>query len=65
MTHPKVIVEGTPAVIKGVYRNIFQIEENDSGHPNRHTFQYGDVLTGQIVIEELDYVPMISVLNKK
>ena len=65
MTHPKVIVEGTPAKIVGVYKNIFQIEENDSGRPTRHTFQYGDVLIGQVVIEELDYVPMVSILNKK
>ena len=57
--HPKVMVEGTPARIVGVYKNIFQIEENDSGHPDRHTFQYGDVLIGQVVIEELDYVPMV------
>ena len=48
MTHPKVIVEGTPAKLVGVYKNIFQIEENDSGHTNRHTFQYGDVLIGQV-----------------
>ena len=65
MTHPEVIVEGTPAKIVGVYKNIFQIEENDSGRPTRHTFQYGDVLIGQVVIEELDYVPMVSILNKK
>jgi uncharacterized protein Veg len=65
MTHPKVIVEGTPAKLVGVYKNIFQIEENDNGHTNRHTFQYGDVLIGQVVIEELDYVPMASILNKK
>ena len=65
MTHPKMIVEGTPAKIVGVYKNIFQIEENDSGHPNRHTFQYSDVLIGQVIIEELDYVPMVSILNKK
>ena len=65
MTHPKVIVEGTLAKIVGVYKNIFQIEENDRGRPTRHTFQYGDVLIGQVVIEELDYVPMVSILNKK
>lgn len=65
MVHPKVSVEGTPAKIVGVYKNIFQIEGNESGHPTRHTFQYGDVLIGQVVIEELDYVPMVSILNKK
>ena len=64
-THPKVVVEGAPAKIVGVYRNIFQIEEYDSGHPNRHTFQYGDVLTGHIVIKELDFMPMVSIINQK
>ena len=65
MNHPKVMVEGTPAKIVGVYQNIFQIEENDSGRPTRHTFQYGDVLIGQVAIEELEYVPMVSILNQK
>ena len=53
-THPKVLVSGAPVVIKGVYRNIFQIEESESGRPCRHTFGYSDVLIGQVVIEELD-----------
>ena len=65
MTHPKVIVEGAPVVIVGVYKNIFQIEENESGHPRRHTFRYGDVLIGQIVIEELNCVPTVSTLDQK
>ena len=64
-THPKAIVDASLAKIVGVYKNIFQIEENDNGHTNRHTFQYGDVLIGQVVIEELDYVSMVSILNKK
>ena len=62
---PKVAVDGTPAVITGVYRNIFQIEENDNGRSVRHSFQYGDVLIGHVVIQELDYVPTVSVLDKK
>ena len=61
---PKISVEKAPAVITGVYRNIFQIEENSSGRSVRHTFQYGDVLIGHVVIEELDYIPMVSILNK-
>ena len=65
LARPRIIVEGTPAVITGVYRNIFQIEENDSGHPTRHTFKYGDVLIGHVVIQELDYIPTVSILNKK
>ena len=64
-THPKIIVEKSPAKIVGVYKNIFQIEENNSGRPSRHTFQYGDVLIGQVVIEELNFIRPVSVLNKK
>ena len=65
-THPKVIVDASPAKIVGVYKNIFQVEECEVGKmPIRHTFQYGEVLIGQVKIEELDYVPIVSILNKK
>ena len=65
-THPKVIVENSPARIVGVYANIFQVEECESSSmPIRHTFQYGDVLIGHVVIEELDFVPPVSAANKK
>jgi len=49
----KIIEPGTKAVITGIYKNIFQIEAYDKGHPVRHTFQYSDVLVGHVVIEEL------------
>ena len=42
------------AVIKGVYPNIFQIEETNSENPTQHTLQYTDVLTKNIEILELD-----------
>ena len=64
-SHPKIVVEKSPAKIIGVYKNIFQIEENNIGRPSRHTFQYGDVLIGQVVIEELNFVRPVSVLNNK
>ncbi len=65
-THPKIIVAASPARIVGVYKNIFQIEECEiSKLPTRHTFQYGDVLIGQVAIEELDFVRPVNVLNKK
>ena len=65
-THPKIIVDASPAKIVGVYKNIFKVEECEGGKmPTRHTIQYGDVLIGQVKIEELDYVPMVSILNKK
>ena len=64
-THPKVIVEKSAAVIVGVYKNIFQVEEKGSVFHRRYTLQYSDVLIGQVVIHELDYDPTVSVLNKK
>ena len=65
-THPKIIVAAEPARIVGVFRNIFQVEECGEGRlPIRHTFQYGDVLIGQVRIEELDYIPVVSLLEKK
>ena len=65
-TRPKRIVTSSPAKIVGVYENIFQVEECVGGKvPTRHTFQYGDVLIGQVMIEELNFVRPVSVLNKK
>ena len=64
--HPKIIVEAQPAKIVGVYKNIFQIEECEpEKKPARHTFQYVDILIGQVVIEELNFVRPVSVLSKK
>ncbi len=53
MTHPKLILKNESVKITGVYRNIFQIEENSSGSPKRHTLQYSDIITGSIAIKEL------------
>lgn len=54
LSHPRVNVEGTPAVIKGVYPNIFIIEENENGYPKTHSIQYSELLIGQVRILELD-----------
>ena len=63
-TRPKIIVEKSPAKILGVYKNIFQIEECELGKiPALHTFQYGDILIGQVVIEELNFVRPVSILK--
>ena len=65
-THPRVNVERSPARIIGIYNNIFQVEECEAGKTSaRHTIQYSDVLIGQVKIDELDYVPKVSISNKK
>ena len=64
--HPKIIIEAQPAKIVGVYKNTFQVGECATGETSaRHTFQYGDILIGQVAIEELDFIHPISILNKK
>ena len=56
-SHSRTARQEIPAVIKGVYKSIFQIEECDVKHPTRITVQYNDLLTGQVVIKELDFIP--------
>lgn len=63
--HPRMNVSGMPARLVGAYQNIFQIEESSGGCPNRHSFQYGDVMIGQVVIEELEFLPSVQVWNPK
>ncbi len=50
----KTMLYNQPSVIKGVYPNVFQIEEKTSGVPHCHTHQYVDVLTKNIEILELN-----------
>lgn len=54
MTNPKISLNNEPAVIKGVYPHIFQIEERSNGSPKCHTLQYTEVLTKHIEILELE-----------
>lgn len=42
------------AVIKAVYANVFEIEEINTKKPKTYTFQYVDVITKEINIQELD-----------
>lgn len=42
-----------PVVIKGVYPNVFQIEDNSSGKPKLYMHQYNEIATKEIVIQEL------------
>lgn len=52
-SHPKVIIETAPAVICGVYKNIFRIEEEKNGTKRYHTVRYADVCIGLVEIAEL------------
>ncbi len=55
LSHPRLELEGDPVVIKGVYPNVFRIEEtSSSSSPICHTLQYADVLIGRIKILELN-----------
>lgn len=65
LLRPKVIMENSPAVITGVYKNIFQIEEKSADRTSRYTFQYNDVLIVRVTVSELDYVPTVNIPNKK
>lgn len=52
--HPRLCLKNDPAQIKELYPRVFVIEENSTGVPQRHTLQYTDVLTRQIIIRELE-----------
>lgn len=53
ISRPRLNLQNVSAVIKGVYPNVFRIEECSSGSPKYHTLQYVDILTQQIEIIEL------------
>ncbi len=54
LVRPKLELEGAEALLVGAYAHIFQIEEYSRGEARRHTLQYSDILTGRIVIHELE-----------
>ncbi|MBQ8178630.1 MAG: hypothetical protein IJ033_05495 [Clostridia bacterium] len=62
---PKATVKNMPAIITGAYKCIFQIKEGANGRYRNHTFQYNDVLVGQIVIDEIGYKPLANPTKKK
>lgn len=53
INHPKISLQNDPAVIKGVYSNVFRVEEYSNGTPQCHTLKYTDIITKQIEIVEL------------
>ena len=53
LRQPKLRLSNVPVKITGVYRHIFQVEEDSSGQPKRHALQYADVLTHDIELLNL------------
>lgn len=49
IAHSKV-VQDAEVTITGVYPHVFCVEENAVGVPQRHTFQYADLITRRIEI---------------
>lgn len=52
LNHPRLELKNDVVEIKGVYKNIFSIEEYSIGRPRLHSLQYVDILTGNIEIIE-------------
>ena len=53
LRQPRLHLCDVPVRISGVYRHIFQVEEDSSGQPKRHALQYADVLTHDIELLDL------------
>lgn len=52
LNHPRLELKNDVVKIKGVYKNIFRIEEYTAGVPRTHSLQYVDILTGNFEIVE-------------
>lgn len=50
---PRKTLTDIPVVIKGVYPNVFQIEDISSGKPKIYMHQYNEIATKEIEILEL------------
>ena len=53
--HPRTtrkIITNIPVVIKGVFPNVFQIEDSSSGKPRLYLHQYNEIVTKEIEIIE-------------
>ncbi len=53
ITHPKIDLKNSPAIIKSVYPHFFLIEENSSGTAKTHTLKYSDIISKQVEIIEM------------
>lgn len=50
---PRKTLTDIPVVIKGVYPNVFQVEDISSGKPKIYMHQYNEIATKEIEILEL------------
>ena len=53
LRQPRLHLSNVPVKITGVYRHIFQVEEDSSGQSKRHALQYADVLTHDIELLDI------------
>lgn len=53
LRQPRLHLNNVPVKITGVYRHIFQVEEDSSGQSKRHAPQYADVLTHDIELLDI------------
>ena len=53
LRQPRLHLNNVPVKITGVYRHIFQVEEDSSGKPKRYALQYADVLTHDIELLDI------------
>ena len=53
LRQPRLHLNNVPVKITGVYRHIFQVEEDSSGQSKRHALQYADVLTHDIELLDI------------
>ncbi len=53
LTKPRVEISDECVKLVGVYKHIFQTEQEKNGRKQRYSIQYGDVIAGIVKIEEL------------
>ena len=53
LRQPRLRLNNVPVKITGIYRHIFQVEEDSSGQFKRHALQYADVLTHDIELLDI------------
>lgn len=55
--NPRKTYTDIPVVIKGVFPNVFQVEDTSSGKPRLYLHQYNEIATKEIEILELADIP--------